>query len=82
MRTWLSQRVPALAGSLLRQVGRGFPGIAGPTLVAVGLGLAWLPLGVIAAGAILWAVDWRIGDAPARPVQVAGRDPGRLRQVA
>lgn len=82
MRTWLNQRAPALAGSLLRRVGRGFPGVAGPALVAVGLGLAWLPLGVIAAGAILWAVDWRISEAPARSVRVAGRDPRRLRQVA
>lgn len=78
----LTLRAAPVAGTLLRRVGRGFPGIAGPLLVSIGLGLAWLPLGVIAAGAILWAVDWRIGDEPAAPVRVAGRDPGRLRSVA
>jgi len=78
---WLKRRGPETAGVLLRRAGRGVPGVVGPLLVAVGLGLAWLPLGVVAAGGILWAVDLRLGDAPATPRRVAGRDPGRLRQV-
>jgi hypothetical protein len=78
----LMLRAAPVAGGLLRRVGRGFPGVAGPVLVSIGLGLAWLPLGVIAAGAILWAVDLRLGGEPASPVRVAGRDPGRLRSVA
>lgn len=82
MRRWLRERGPEVAGVLLRQVGRGFPGVVGPLLVAVGLGLAWLPLGVVAAGVILWAVDLRLDDAPPRAQRVAGRDPKRLRSVA
>lgn len=73
-------RAAEIAGRLLRRVGRGLPGVLGPLLVAVGLGLAWLPLGVIAAGAILWAVDWRMPDEPARPQRVHFGD-GRLRAV-
>lgn len=71
---------PVVAGRLLRRVGRGVPGVLGPLLVAVGLGLAWLPLGVIAAGGILWLVDWRIPDAPAESARVHFGD-GRLRAV-
>lgn len=81
VRAWIARRGPEMAGTLLRRIGWGFPGVAGPALVAIGLGMAWLPLGVVAAGAILWAVDLRLA-APSRPVRVAGRDPGRLRQVA
>lgn len=77
MRKWMSERAPVVAGVLLRRVGRSFPGVAGPLLVAVGLGMAWLPLGVIAAGAILWAVDWRLPDEPAQ-----AEDRHRLRAVA
>lgn len=82
MRKWVRERGPVLAGALLRRVGRGFPGVAGPLLVAVGLGMAWLPLGVIAAGAILWAADWRIPDEPARGQQDDGRQPKFLRAVS
>lgn len=78
MRKWLVERAPVVAGTLLRRIGRGFPGVVGPMLVAVGLGMAWLPLGIVAAGAILWAVDWRIPDEPAS-VQDQQR---RLRSVA
>lgn len=77
MRKWMWDRAPVVAGVLLRRVGRGFPGVVGPLLVAVGLGMAWLPLGVIAAGAILWAVDWRLPDEPAQ-----AEDRHRLRAVA
>lgn len=71
-----------VAGRVLRHTGRSLPGVAGPVLVAVGLGLAWLPLGVVAAGAILWAIDWRIPDESARtrPRYFDGRD--RLRAVS
>lgn len=78
MRKWLQHRAPILAGTLLRRVGRGFPGVVGPLLVAVGLGMAWLPLGVIAAGAILWVVDWRIPDETVQQQD----DRRRLRAVA
>lgn len=78
---WTLRAAP-VAGRLLRRIGRGFPGVAGPALVAVGLGLAWLPLGVVAAGVILWAVDWRLGEEPTAPVRAAGYDPARLRPVA
>lgn len=75
-------RAAPVAGVLLRRVGRGFPGVVGPLLVSIGLGLAWLPLGVIAAGAILWAVDWRLPDEPARPATRAPHRPPYLRRAA
>lgn len=80
MRKWMRDRAPIVAGTLLRRVGRSFPGVAGPLLVAVGLGMAWLPLGVIAAGAILWAVDWRLPDEPAQ--QPSEHQPKFLRAVS
>lgn len=83
VRKWLAERAPELAGNVLRHLGRGAPGVLGPILVAVGLSLAWLPLGVVAAGAILWLVDWRIPDEPTQddvPLQVLRREESR-RQV-
>lgn len=41
----------------MNRIGRGAPGILGPLLVAAGLWLAWPPLGVIALGLTLWALD-------------------------
>lgn len=74
-------RVADLSGRLLRRTGRTLPGVLGPALVCIGLGLAWLPLGLMAAGAVLWLVDWRIPDEQATPrLRYAdGRD--RLRAV-
>lgn len=71
------------AGRLLGNLGRGVPGVVGPLLVAVGLALAWLPLGVVAAGVILWALDWRIPSAASKQPRADfgdGRD--RLRAVS
>lgn len=45
----------AAAGRATRTV----PGIGGALLVCYGLGLAWEPLGYVAAGAFLLFVDWR-----------------------
>lgn len=74
-------RAAWVAGAALRVVGRGVPGVAGPLLVAVGLGLAWLPLGVVAAGLILWLVDLRIPDEQPRPVSGDPRRPGNRRRM-
>jgi len=41
-------------------VGLSLPGIVGPLAVCAGLYLAWSPLGVIALGLILWALDRRV----------------------
>jgi hypothetical protein len=49
-----------LVGAVVRQVGRTVPGVVGPLLVAVGLWMAWTPLGVVFAGAVLWALDRRV----------------------
>lgn len=53
-------RLAELAGVAVRQIGRGLPGIAGPLLICWGLGLAWLPLGLIAAGTFLLLLDRRV----------------------
>ena len=53
----------AAAGHVLRGVSLAaprLPGPAGAVLVSVGLGLAWLPLGVVAAGAFLLLLDRRV----------------------
>lgn len=73
----LAVAAASVAGRLLGGLGRGLPGVLGPALVAVGLGLAWLPLGVVAAGAILWVVDWRIPNP--RPVEKVRYADGRER---
>lgn len=78
-REW-AVRAAEWAGVLLRRLGRGLPGVLGPLLVCVGLGLAWLPLGVVAAGAVLWLVDLRLPDE--QRVQQWPRRRGRLRAVA
>jgi energy-converting hydrogenase Eha subunit G len=44
------------SGRILRTV----PGVLGALLVSYGLFLAWLPLGVIAAGGFLLLVDRRV----------------------
>lgn len=49
-----------LAGVVVRQVGRGLPGMAGPLLICYGLALAWRPLGFIAGGIFLLLLDRRI----------------------
>lgn len=48
------------AGRLVGGLARGLPGVAGPLLVAYGLWLAWVPLGFIAGGVLLLAVDRRV----------------------
>jgi hypothetical protein len=53
-------RAAVLAGVALGKVGRGLPGIGGPLLVSAGLWMAWKPLGLIFAGAVLWALDRRV----------------------
>lgn len=70
-------------GRVLRAAGTTLPGVVGAVLVCVGLALAWLPLGVVAAGGALLVVDWRLAGAakPARPARWPdGRQ--RLRPVA
>lgn len=67
------RRWPKVAGALaagaghalrvVRALGVRVPGVAGAVLVAVGLGLAWLPLGVVAAGAFLLLIDRRVPTA-------------------
>ena len=46
----------AAAGRVLRFS----PGLAGPALVAVGVGWIYLPAGLIVGGLILWLADWRM----------------------
>lgn len=53
-------RAADLAGAAMRRVGVSLPGIGGPLLVSAGLWMAWRPLGVIFAGAVLWALDRRV----------------------
>lgn len=55
-----TEGAPERAGRVLRSVGRGIPGTVGPLMVAVGLWLAWPPLGVIALGLTFWALDRRV----------------------
>jgi len=63
---WRSHREQAAAklaswaGAAMRRVGVSVPGVGGPLLVAVGLWMAWPPLGVMFAGAVLWALDRRV----------------------
>lgn len=39
---------------------RSAPGVVGASLVCAGLALAWVPLGLVAAGVFLLALDRRI----------------------
>lgn len=77
-------RAADVVGRLLRGAGTTLPGVAGAVLVCVGLGLAWLPLGVVAAGVGLLVVDWRLAGvarkAPQRQRWPDGRE--RLRAVS
>lgn len=63
---WRSGREQAVAkaaefaGAAVRRVGVSLPGVGGPLLVSVGLWMAWRPLGVVFAGAVLWALDRRV----------------------
>lgn len=63
---WRSRRVQVgaraaeVAGAVMRRVGVSLPGIGGPVLVSAGLWMAWEPLGVVFAGAVLWALDRRV----------------------
>jgi hypothetical protein len=57
--TFSEHRFAFLAGAALHRFGVNFFGIVGPLLVCAGLALAWLPLGVIMLGLVLWALDWR-----------------------
>jgi hypothetical protein len=70
-------------GRVLRAAGTTLPGVVGASLVCVGLALAWLPLGVVAAGGALLVVDWRLADV-SKPVRPPRRADGRqrLRSVA
>jgi hypothetical protein len=55
-------RLASGAGRLSRHVltiAPDVPGIAGASLVVLGLGMAWRPIGFVAAGAFLLLVDWR-----------------------
>ncbi len=47
-------------GTALRLAGRSLPGVAGPLIVAAGLWMVYRPLGVIFAGAVVWALDRRV----------------------
>lgn len=53
-------RAAAVAGSAVGTIGRGLPGMAGPLIVSIGLGMAWRPLGVVFFGAVVWALDRRV----------------------
>ncbi len=54
------ERAAVAAGIAVSRIGKGLPGTVGPSLVVVGLaGWSW-QLGVLAAGAILWALDRRV----------------------
>lgn len=53
-------RLAGLAGTAVRLAGRSVPGVVGPLLVSVGLWMAWAPLGVMFAGAVLWALDRKV----------------------
>lgn len=41
-------------------IGRTVPGVLGPLLICTGLYFAWMPLGLVAAGAFLMLVDRQI----------------------
>lgn len=79
-RAW-KLRAAEVAGVALGRLARGVPGVLGPLLVAVGLGVAWLPLGLVSAGAILWLVDLRIPDEQPRAVSGDPRRPGNRRRM-
>jgi len=53
-------RAAELVGAAMRRVGVSLPGIGGPLLVSAGLWMAWKPLGMVFAGAVLWALDRRV----------------------
>lgn len=56
-------RAAELAGTALRMLGvagKSVPGVLGPIAICVGLGMFSLPLGIIAAGAFLMALDRQI----------------------
>lgn len=55
-RAYAAERV----ATAIRQVGLSVPGVGGPLLVSLGLWMAWRPLGVVFAGAVLWALDRRV----------------------
>jgi hypothetical protein len=42
------------------RVARFIPGVLGAGLISVGLGLIYLPLAAITAGAFLLWIDWRL----------------------
>ena len=77
----MGKRLPELAGTLVRRLGRGLPGLAGAVLVSVGFGLAWLPLGLIAAGGFLLLLDWRIPADEAKSEPQPQQHPTFLRAV-
>ena len=54
--TALTLRVAAWAGGLVRSL----PGVLGAGAVCVGLGLIYVPLGILAAGAFLLIIDRRV----------------------
>lgn len=56
----LPKRAAAPAGRVARVALVAATGVGGPLLVCVGLGLAWGPLGFIAAGVFLLAADRRL----------------------
>lgn len=82
----MGERLAAAAAGMGRVL-RTVPGVAGAVLVVVGFGLAWLPLGFLAAGAFLLLLDARIPaaakqetvvhpDGRRRPVDAPGRHLG------
>lgn len=54
------ERAAEATGAALRTVGRGFFGVMGPLVIAVGFWMAWPPLGVIVLGLTLLAADRRV----------------------
>lgn len=59
-RDQLGARAAEVAGAAMRRVGVSLPGIGGPAVVSAGLWMAWEPLGVVFAGAVLWALDRKV----------------------
>jgi hypothetical protein len=49
-----------VTGALVRNVGRGLPGVAGPLLIAYGLYEVYRPLGAITLGVFLLLLDRRV----------------------
>ena len=63
MRAAIVRRWRALVIALAAPAGhtaRVLPAVGGASLASVGFGLAWLPLGFIAAGAFLLLIDRRM----------------------